>query len=320
MANKKRIRGVKLESIEFITLDLNNLNEMAELYRISFAGEPWNDDWSNTEQLYKYMKEISGSYNSLNYGLKLDGKLVAMSIGMIRHWWEGTNYNIEELCVSPELQGQGIGSYFMELIEKDIQTRGAVGIFLQTDNDKPAYSFYHKIGFGNLGQHVSLYKALSTKIVMATENDRGKILSLYKRQMGADCCPWTEDYPSNETISFDLSRDALFVMKEGEEIIAAISIEHDEEVDSLDCWNKDMAPAGELARLAVLPEKQGHGIAKQMLRFGMNIIKDKGCNSIHFIVNKYNEKAIRAYAGLGYSVVGECHMFEQDFLCYEQKL
>ena len=64
----------------------------------------------------------------------------------------------------------------MELIEKDIQTRGAVGIFLQTDNDKPAYSFYHKIGFGNLGQHVSLYKALSTKIVMATENDRGKIL------------------------------------------------------------------------------------------------------------------------------------------------
>ena len=52
----------------------------------------------------------------------------------------------------------------------------------------------------------------------------------------------------------------------------------------------------------------------------MNIIKDKGCNSIHFLVNKYNEKAIRAYAGLGYSVVGECHMFEQDFLCYEQKL
>ena len=30
--------------------------------------------------------------------------------------------------------------------------------------------------------------------------------------------------------------------------------------------------------------------------------------------------AIRTYEGLGYSVVGECHMFEQDFLCYEQKL
>ena len=146
---------------EFIILDESYLDEMAELYKNAFAGEPWNDDWSNREQLYEYIKEISGAYNCLNYGLKMDGKLVAMSIGMIRHWWEGTNYNIEELCVLPELQGRGVGSRFMNMIENDIQTRGAVGIFLQTDNDKPAYKFYHKMGFGDLGSHVSLYKRLN---------------------------------------------------------------------------------------------------------------------------------------------------------------
>jgi aminoglycoside 6'-N-acetyltransferase I len=146
---------------EFIILDESYLDEMAELYKNAFAGEPWNDDWSNREQLYEYIKEISGAYNCLNFGLKMDGKLVAMSLGMIRHWWEGTNYNIEELCVMPELQGRGMGSRFMELIENDIQTRGAVGIFLQTDNDKPAYKFYKKIGFGDLGAHVSLYKNIN---------------------------------------------------------------------------------------------------------------------------------------------------------------
>ena len=146
---------------EFIILDESYLDEMAELYKNAFAGKPWNDDWSNREQLYEYIKEISGAYNCLNFGLKMDGKLVAMSLGMIRHWWEGTNYNIEELCVMPELQGRGMGSRFMELIENDIQTRGAVGIFLQTDNDKPAYKFYKKIGFGDLGAHVSLYKSLN---------------------------------------------------------------------------------------------------------------------------------------------------------------
>ncbi len=146
---------------EFIILDESYLDEMAELYKNAFAGEPWNDDWSNREQLYEYIKEISGAYNCLNFGLKMDGKLVAMSLGMIRHWWEGTNYNIEELCVLPELQGRGVGSRFMELIENDIQTRGAVGIFLQTDNDKPAYKFYKKIGFGDLGAHVSLYKNIN---------------------------------------------------------------------------------------------------------------------------------------------------------------
>ena len=145
---------------EFFILNESYIDEMAELYKNAFAGEPWNDDWSDRGQLYEYIKEISGAYNCLNYGLKMDGKLVAMSLGMIRHWWEGTNYNIEELCVLPEFQGKGVGSRFMEMIEEDIQTRGAVGIFLQTDIDKPAYRFYQKIGFGDLGAHVSLYKRL----------------------------------------------------------------------------------------------------------------------------------------------------------------
>lgn len=81
-----------------------------------------------------------------------------MSVGMIRHWWEGTNYNIEEFCVSPELQGQGIGSRFMRMIENDIRDMGLCGIFLQTDSDKPSFRFYQKNGFNELDRHVSFYK------------------------------------------------------------------------------------------------------------------------------------------------------------------
>ena len=305
-------------SEELIFLDESYLSEMAELYKVSFGGEPWNDDWSNKEQLYEYVKEISGAYNSLNYGLNVDGRLAAMSIGMIRHWWEGTNYNIEELCVLPEFQGQGIGSRFLKMIEKDIQTRGAVGIFLQTDDDKPAYGFYHKAGFGDLSSHVSLYKSLPQRIVPASEEDREELLALYKAQVGKEFCPWTEEYPDNETIDSDLARNALFVMREEDRIIASVSIDEDEDVAGLDCWNPAIAPAGELARLAVLPDKQGKGIAKQMLKFGMNVLKERGCKGIHFLVDKYNKKAIRSYASFGFTVVGECHLFGQDFWCYEK--
>jgi len=143
---------------EFIILDDSYLPQMAELFKDAFYGEPWNDDWSDPVQLMEYIKEISGGYNALNYGLLRDGKLVAMSLGMIRHWWEGTNYNIEEFCVRPDLQGQGIGSHFMELISDNVCERGLSGIFLQTDNDKPSYGFYHKNGFKDLDSHVSLYK------------------------------------------------------------------------------------------------------------------------------------------------------------------
>ena len=148
--------------MELIELDDAYLPEMAELYRDAFAGEPWNDDWSDNVQLNEYMKDISGAHGALNYGLIIDGKLVAMSVGKINHWWEGTNYNIEELCVSPSYQGQGIGSGFLSLIEDDIRKKGLAGIFLQTDNDKPSYHFYHKNGFKDLDAHISLYKNVKT--------------------------------------------------------------------------------------------------------------------------------------------------------------
>ena len=143
---------------EFIVLDDTYLNQMALLYKNAFRGEPWNDDWSDEAQLSEYIKEISKNFKALNFGLLIDGKLAAMSVGMIRHWWEGTNYNIEEFCVSPDLQGQGVGSRFMKMIEDDILNRGLCGIFLQTDSDKPSYRFYKKNGFGELDKHVSFYK------------------------------------------------------------------------------------------------------------------------------------------------------------------
>ncbi len=146
---------------KFVILDESYLPQMAELYKKAFAGEPWNDNWSNADQLAEYVKEISSSFHSLNYGLLVNGRLVALSIGMIRHWWEGTNYNIEEFCVSPDIQGKGTGSRFMKMIEEDIKKQGLSGIFLQTDNDKPSYKFYQKNGFNVLDSHVSFYKKVS---------------------------------------------------------------------------------------------------------------------------------------------------------------
>ena len=81
----------------------------------------------------EYVKEISGGYNALNYGIIRDGKLAAMTLGMVRHWWEGTNYNIEELCVAPALQGQGIGTRLLKLVSEEIKKKGCHGIFLQTE-------------------------------------------------------------------------------------------------------------------------------------------------------------------------------------------
>ena len=64
------------------------------------------------------------------------------------------------------------------------------------------------------------------EIIQAIETDTEEILRLYKAQLGQEFCAWDEHYPERQDITYDLSRDALFAMKnEAGEIVAAISID-----------------------------------------------------------------------------------------------
>ena len=157
-------------------------------------------------------------------------------------------------------------------------------------------------------------------IARAIEQDKQDILALYKAQIGREFCPWDDDYPSEQTIEFDMSRDALFVMKEDGVIKAAISIDDDEEVEKLECWSRELKPVRELSRLAVATDAQNRGLARIMLRYAMDELRRMGCKGVHFLVNKYNIKAIRSYEVLDFNIVGECYMHDQDYYCYEKEL
>lgn len=159
------------------------------------------------------------------------------------------------------------------------------------------------------------------RIAKANETDKKEILGLYKAQLGREFCAWDEDYPEMQDIEGDLDRDALFVMRnERNEIIAAISLDQDDNVEQLPFWSEELQPGGEVARLAVRADYQNQGIAREMIRYAMNVLKERGIKSIHYMVNKENLKAIRSYAHLNFKLVGECSMYDQPFLCYEQEL
>ena len=70
----------------------------------------------------------------------------------------------------------------------------------------------------------------------------------------------------------------------------------------------------------MLPEAQNKGLARTMLRFGMDELKRRGYKGVRFMVNRKNPKAIRSYAPFGFHVAGECHIYEQDMFCYEKEL
>lgn len=134
---------------------------MTDFFFDVFTREPWNDDWSDRSQLYAYMTDLAGNANSLCYGFFEDAsatKLAALSIGSVKHWCSGTEYCIDELCVRPDLQGQGVGTAFLAALEGVLKGQGIHTIYLQTDDCVPAFAFYKKRGFVHIKETVALYK------------------------------------------------------------------------------------------------------------------------------------------------------------------
>lgn len=144
--------------MELKELCFSDMEMVKELFLSVFSQEPWNDDWSEEEQLDCYIGDLLGHPRALCFGLFDQGKLLGLSLGYIRYWYEGTEYRIEEFCMSRDYQGQGHGASFLADIEKLLADRKIVHIILQTERNLPAYSFYKKCGFRALEEDVTMVK------------------------------------------------------------------------------------------------------------------------------------------------------------------
>ena len=154
--------------------------------------------------------------------------------------------------------------------------------------------------------------------VQARAEEKEEILGLYRKAIGTLGCTWSMEYPTVEHTDADLDRNDLFCLKTSEgEIIGAISIDEDKLVEELPCWSKGGA---ELARLVVKEAYQNQGIAGELLKNAMTVLKKRGYQYVHFLVSKHHTKALRAYDKLQFDKVGESDLYEGDWWCYEKKL
>ncbi|MBP3367563.1 MAG: GNAT family N-acetyltransferase [Treponema sp.] len=148
--------------IEVKRLDVScYMEEIKSLFAAVFIKEPWNDDWSDPEQLHRYISDLTGNVNSLSLGLFEDGRLAGISLGSVLHWCSGTEYYIFEFCVEEKRQGRGLGSAFLKKVEQYAKAQQIAAVFLETRRNVPAFAFYQKNGFAELKDYVCLYKGIS---------------------------------------------------------------------------------------------------------------------------------------------------------------
>ncbi|MBY5020886.1 GNAT family N-acetyltransferase [Streptococcus suis] len=144
--------------MELIELKLADMETVKQLFLSVFSQEPWNDDWSDEEQLDRYLGDLLSHPRALCFGMIDQDKLISLSLGHIRYWYEGTEYRIEELCIARDCQGRGIGKDFLKRIEEQLVERKIVHILLQTERTLPAFFFYKKCGFHTLEEDMTMVK------------------------------------------------------------------------------------------------------------------------------------------------------------------
>ena len=136
-------------------LTTRDRESITRLFVNVFTAEPWNDDWSDSDQLHAYIDDLIAQNNSLTLGFFDGPRMIGLSMGHIKHWYAGTEYYIDELCIDRQYQGKGIGSAFVKAIEAFLSGKQIFRIFLQTESTVPAYAFYKHRGFKELVGHVS---------------------------------------------------------------------------------------------------------------------------------------------------------------------
>ena len=144
--------------MNLIKISNEHIEECVDLFIDVFTKDPWNDTYTSREQVVIFFRNYMASNYFVGYILKEQNNIIALSIGMKKPWINGMEYYIDQFCVKSELQGKGIGSQFLKLIEHEIQAEKMNAIMLNTESGFPSENFYLKNGFQLVGGLITLIK------------------------------------------------------------------------------------------------------------------------------------------------------------------
>ncbi len=158
---------------------------------------------------------------------------------------------------------------------------------------------------------------------LAGLSDAQAIMSLYKnvRELGREdgSCDWDDDYPSREMTDEDIAARRLFVLQEDGDIIAAVSLLEEDDLDA--------EPVGWAevdyripVRLCVAPWRRGEGLGEALMRKLEDHARRQGCRAFRLIASASNPAALRLWEGLGYRFKDRVSMYGKVYRAYEKLL
>lgn len=151
------------------------------------------------------------------------------------------------------------------------------------------------------------------KVREAQRADIDRIEEIYDRihdaeEKGLSTVGWIRNvYPTRKTAEDALDRGDLFVMVDGDSIVAAAVINQIQVKEYKDAaWKHDAADQEVMVLhgLAVDPLVKGKGYGRAFVSFYENYAKQHGCPALRMDTNVTNARARKLYHSLGYEEIG----------------
>lgn len=118
-------------------------------------------------------------------------------------------------------------------------------------------------------------------------------------------------YPTRDEAIFGIEKKELYVMRQNDQIVGSIVINHiQEENYQLAAWKIDAQDheVYVIHTLAVHPQFKGLKIAQKLLEYADELAKNNGVKTIRLDVRKGNVPAIKLYERCGYTYVGAINL------------
>lgn len=145
--------------IMLIKDDLSLLNACADLYAESYGEAPWNESF-DPDALKAYLRQYVNRPGLHMYVLLRENAPVGIALCCIVPYIGSDFARIEDFCIAPSYQREGLGSRFMALLCDDLRASGCDSMLLATQRNYPSHHFYIKNGFRSLNSSVHLFREL----------------------------------------------------------------------------------------------------------------------------------------------------------------
>ena len=144
--------------IDIKKMDVESIEICANIYQNAYKNDPWNEEYSIVE-IKDYLSRFMNSETKRAYMLMMDEEIIGIALGLIVPCIDSDYFRLEDICLLPQYQRNGLGGQFIKLISDCVSNEKCDSILLGTQRGYPAHEFYLKNGFKEIDS-VLLYREL----------------------------------------------------------------------------------------------------------------------------------------------------------------